>query len=96
MRQSAVTGKGNGRNVSPLDVLTAQIGRLLRHPAFRRESIVSSLLLRHLPNDAGYAWNGEAALRERLSRAGLDAASIDHLIRNTQAEIQRLRGPADA
>jgi len=96
MRPTAVSSKGNGPNVSPLDMLTAQIGRLLRHPAYRRESIVSSLLQRHLPKEAGYAWNDEAALRERLGRAGLDAASIDHLIRNTQAEIQRLRGPADA
>jgi len=96
MRPSAVSSNGNRSNVSPLDILTAQIGRLLRHPAYRRQSIVSSLLQRHLPNDAGYAWNGEVALRERLGRAGLDAASIDHLIRNTQAEIQRLRGPADA
>ncbi|MDP4006641.1 hypothetical protein [Methylobacterium sp. NEAU K] len=76
--------------------MTAQIGRLLRHPAYRRESVVSPLLQRHLPNDAGYAWNGEASLRERLGRAALDAASIDHLIRNVQAELVRLRGPSDA
>ena len=96
MRQEAVTRQGKGATISPLDILTSQIGRLLRHPAYRRESVVSSLLQRHLPTDAGYAWNGEPALRERLGRAALDAASIDHLIRNTQAEILRLRGPKDA
>ena len=96
MRQTAVTWKGKGAAPAPLDILTAQIGRLLRHPAYRRGNIVSSLLQRHLPAEAGYDWNGEAALRERLGRAGLDAASIDHLIRNTQAEIQRLRGPSDS
>ncbi|MHC2109024.1 MULTISPECIES: hypothetical protein [unclassified Methylobacterium] len=96
MRPTAVTSRGSSQNLSPLDILTAQIGRLLRHPAYRRESVVSSLLQRHLPKDAGYAWNGEAALRDRLGRAALDAASIDHLIRNAQAEIQRLRGPSDA
>mgnify|MGYP005993432921 FL=1 len=57
---------------------------------------MSALLLRHLPHDAGYAWHGEASLRTRLVGAGLDEASLDHLIRNVQAEHLRLRRPADA
>ncbi|MCJ2066219.1 hypothetical protein MKK63_26480 [Methylobacterium sp. J-088] len=92
-------GKGpgaSGSGASPVDMLAAQIGKLLRHPAYRRGAIVSPLLLRHLPTDAGYAWNGEAALRARLTTAGLDAASIDHLLRNAQDEFLRLRRPADA
>ena len=93
------TGKGSsgaGSRPSPIDILAAQIGKLLRHPAYRRASIVSPLLLRHLPADAGYAWNGESALRTRLMAAALDAASLDHLIRNAQDEFQRLRRPAEA
>lgn len=101
MSRSSVQRTGNGAGASgsgpsPIEMLAAQIGRLLRHPAYRRASIVSPLLLRHLPTDAGYAWNGEAALRARLTAARLDAASLDHLLRNVQDEVLRLRRPADA
>lgn len=101
MSRLAVTwsGKGTGASgggSSSVDMLAAQIGRLLRHPAYRRGAIVSPLLLRYLPADAGYAWNGEAALRARLTAAGLDAAKIDHLMRNVQDEILRLRRPSDS
>ncbi|SDO27061.1 hypothetical protein SAMN05216360_11833 [Methylobacterium phyllostachyos] len=101
MSRSAVKWTGNGAGASgvgasPIEMLTAQIGRLLRHPAYRRGAIVSPLLLRYLPADAGYAWNGEAALRARLTAAGLDAAKLDHLVRNAQDEFLRLRRPADA
>ncbi|WP_430911223.1 hypothetical protein [Methylobacterium sp. sgz302541] len=70
-----------------LEELMAQIGRLMRHRAYQRDKIVSPLLLRHLPMDAGYAWQGEAALRERLVRASLDAKTVDHLIANARAEF---------
>ncbi|APT32250.1 hypothetical protein MCBMB27_02959 [Methylobacterium phyllosphaerae] len=101
MRRASVSGNGKGTGASDpatsgVDMLVLHIGKLLRHPAYRRESIVSALLLRHLPHDAGYAWHGEASLRTRLVGAGLDEASLDHLIRNVQAEHLRLRRPADA
>jgi hypothetical protein len=100
MRRSLVTSNGKaaggaGAEASSVERLAAHIGRLLRHPAYRRESVVSPLLRRHLPYDAGYAWDGEAALRTRLKAAALDEASLDHLIRNVQAEFTRLRRPAD-
>ena len=100
MRRSSVSwGSGNagtpGRGLPSVERLATHIGKLLRHPAYRRESVVSPLLRRHLPFDAGYAWNDEAALRGRLAAAGLDEASLDHLIRNVQAEITRLRRPSD-
>ncbi|MCJ2048154.1 hypothetical protein [Methylobacterium sp. J-070] len=100
MRRSSVTWAGHGAAIpdvetSGVDTLVVHIGKLLRHPAFRRDSVVSPLLLRHLPYDAAYDWSGEAALRARLAAAGLDAASLDHLIRNVQAEVLRLRRPAD-
>ncbi|MHB2204952.1 hypothetical protein [Methylobacterium sp. CM6257] len=96
MSRSSVTWRGGGPEISNVDILTLHIGKLLRHPAYRRESVVSPLLRRHLPYDSGYAWAGEADLRERLARAALDEASLDHLIRNVQAEFLRLRRPADA
>ncbi|WP_342105416.1 hypothetical protein [Methylobacterium sp. SI9] len=97
MSRSTVTQTGKGADsASAVDLLAAQIGRLLRHPAYRRGAIVSPLLLRHLPADAGYAWNGEAALRTRLKAAALDAASLNHLMRNVQDEFTRLRRPAES
>lgn len=100
MRRASVTWNGKAQEAaspgtSSIDMLALHIGKLLRHPAYRREMVVSPLLLRHLPYDAGYAWNGEASLRVRLAGAALDEASIDHLIRNVQAECLRLRRPAD-
>jgi hypothetical protein len=100
MNRSSVTWKGkevadSRRGTSSIDMLALHIGKLLRHPAYRRESIVSPLLRRHLPYDSGYAWDGEAGLRARLAGAALDESSIDHLIRNVQAEFLRLRRPAD-
>ena len=86
----------SSKGPSSIDRLAAHIGKLLRHPAYRRDSIVSPLLRRHLPYDSGYAWNDEAVLRGRLAAAGLDEASLDHLLRNVQAECLRLRRPADA
>ncbi len=101
MKRSSVTWNGQGANISgagmpDVEVLAVQIGKLLRHPAYRRETVVSPLLLRHLPFDPGYAWNGEARLRTQLAAAALDAASLEHLIRNVRAELLRLRRPADA
>lgn len=78
-----------------IDDLVRQIAKLVRHPSYRRGGVVSALLLRHLPLDGGYAWQGETALRERLSRAQLDATTIDHLVDSTRSEIIRLRGPRD-
>jgi len=100
MRWASVDSKGKGAGSSgsrsaSVETLALHIGRLLRHPAYRRESVVSPLLRRHLPFEAGYAWNGEAGLRARLTSAALDEASMDHLIRNVQAEFLRLRRPAD-
>ena len=95
MARTSVTSKGRARDASPVDLLALHIGKLLRHPAYRRASIVSPLLLRHLPHGSGYDWNGEAALRERLRHAALDQASLDHLLRNVQAECQRLRQPTE-
>ena len=99
MRRSTVSWGGadgaSSKGPSSIDRLAVHIGKLLRHPAYRRESIVSPLLRRHLPYDAGYAWNAEAGLRKRLAAAGLDEASLDHLIRNVQAEALRLRRPSD-
>lgn len=96
MARTSVTSNGMWREASPVDLLALHIGKLLRHPAYRRANIVSPLLLRHLPHAAGYDWNGEAALRERLRHAALDRASLDHLLRNVQEECLRLRRPADA
>ncbi|WCS23149.1 hypothetical protein LOK46_18420 [Methylobacterium sp. NMS14P] len=100
MRWASVDSKGkgagsSGSRSSSVETLALHIGRLLRHPAYRREAVVSPLLRRHLPYEAGYAWNGEAGLRTRLAGAALDEASIDHLLRNVQAEFLRLRRPAD-
>ncbi|MBP1180313.1 hypothetical protein [Methylobacterium sp. PvR107] len=96
MGRSSVTWNGKGPETAPVDLLALHIGKLLRHPAYRRASIVSPLLLRHLPHGSGYDWNGEAALRVRLRHAALDQASLDHLLRNVQDEFLRLRRPADA
>lgn len=79
-----------------LDALVRQIGRLVRHPAYRRSRVVSAVLLRHLPTEGGYAWQGEAGLLDRLKAAKLDAATVNHLIGSVQVEQARLRGPADA
>ena len=87
--QRIAPGEGAGR----VDELTRHIGRLLRHPAYRRGRVVSAMLLRHLPAEAGYAWRGEDSLRERLGRAALDVERLDHLICNARAELARLRGP---
>jgi hypothetical protein len=100
MRRALVTSNGKAAGgasteTSSVERLATHIGRLLRHPAYRRESVVSPLLRRHLPYDSGYAWDGEAALRTRLKSAALDEASLDHLIRNVQDELTRLRRPAD-
>jgi hypothetical protein len=96
MSRTSVTWTGRQSGASTVERLAVHIGRLLRHPAYRRDSVVSPLLRRHLPYDAGYAWNGEAALRTRLAAATLDEASLDHLLRNVQAELTRLRQPRDA
>ncbi len=82
MSRSSVTWTGNGAAVSEvedpgIDILVVHIGKLLRHPAYRRDSIVSPLLLRHLPHDSGYDWTGEATLRARLAgRRSMRRASI--------------------
>ena len=88
------TSVSRASSAGDLNALVRQIARLVRHPAYRRNQIVSPMLLRHLPADAGYAWQGEAVLLERLTKAKLDDASIDHLIGSVQSEITRLRGPA--
>ncbi len=54
---------------------------------------MSRFLLRHLPSDSGYAWQGEAVLRERLLRAKLDAATLEHLRVGVEFEIDALRKP---
>ena len=95
MRHAAVKRIGTGERESRLDALVLHVGRLLRHPAYRRERVISPLLLRYLPSDAGYAWRGEELFRARLIRAGLDGASLDHLVGNARAELARLRGPVD-
>ena len=92
---SAAQGSSSG-GTGDLHTLVRQIARLVRHPSYRRAGVVSPLLLRHLPFDGGYAWQGEAALLDRLSRAKLDRASLDHLIGSVRSEYARLRGPADA
>ena len=96
MRFTAAKPIGQAPEEDRIGDLTRYIGRLLRHPAFRREQVVSPMLQRHLPPDAGYAWRGEAGLREQLTLARLDAVSLDHLIGNARSEFARLRGPVDA
>lgn len=95
MRHAVINRIGTVDGQTRLDALVLHVGRLLRHPAYRRERVVSPLLRRHLPWDAGYAWCGEAHLRARLALADLDAASLDHLIGNARSELARLRAPDD-
>lgn len=89
-KQNTTAGSG-----STVDELVRQIGRLLRHPLYRRSAVVSPPLLRHLPFERGYQWQGEAELRERLLRAQLDAGTLNHLTFGARSEYDRLRGPAD-
>ncbi len=96
MQFSAAKNANSPRGSGDLDTLVRTIARLVRHPAYRRNRVVSPLLLRHLPVDGGYAWRGEDALLDRLRSAKLDPVSIDHLIGSAQSEYVRLRGPADA
>lgn len=96
MSRSFIRLSEQGLGASDVDLLARHIGQLLRHPAYRRENIVSPLLLRHLPRESGYDWRGEGALRQRLVQAALDPASFDHLLRNVQDECLRLRRPAEA
>lgn len=92
---SSNNGATQSGGTSDLDTLVRHIGRLVRHPAYRRSNVVSAILLRHLPMDAGYAWQGEAGLRDRLSRSKLDSQTIGHLVGSVQAEYTRLRRPAE-
>ncbi len=86
----------NSGSRDPLDEVVRQIARLVRHPAYRRQAVVSAQLLRHLPFDGGYQWAGEAVLRERLAKAKLDGSSLVHLAASAGSEWQRLKGPVDA
>lgn len=96
MRYTTVDRYGTNDTDAGIAALTLYVGRLLRHPAYRRERVVSPLFLRHLPFDAGYAWHGEDQFRTRIARAGLDRASLAHLLGNAKAEFARLRTPSDA
>lgn len=91
MRHESANRTASTGDRDPISELVRQIGRLLRHRAFERAKVVSPLLLRHLPPDAGYAWQGEAALRSRLAGAGLDAKSLAYLTANVQLELERIR-----
>ncbi|GBU19102.1 MULTISPECIES: hypothetical protein [Methylobacterium] len=92
MRHTSVNRSGSlSPEASRIDEIVAQIGRLLRHRAYQRDKVVSPLLLRHLPHDSGYAWQGEEALRQRLERAGLDARALDHLALNARTEFARMQ-----
>jgi len=95
MQLSAAQRNSAGMGGGDLDDLVRQIGRLVRHPAYRRNAVVSAVLLRHLPLDGGYQWQGEAALRDRLAKAKLDASTLNHLCVGARSELARLRGPAD-
>jgi hypothetical protein len=94
--QFAAAKQNGGGGSDPVDDLVRQIARLVRHPAYRRNAVVSALLLRHLPVDGGFAWQGEASLRDRLKKAQLDPATLGHLAASARTEMARLRGPADA
>jgi hypothetical protein len=96
MQFTSANQSGTSIGTGDLDSLVRHIARLVRHPAYRRNRVVSPLLLRHLPFDCGYAWQGEASLLDRLTRAKLDSTSLHHLIGSVQSEYIRLRGPADA
>lgn len=86
MRHTSVNRTSAPEGVDRIEELVVQLGRLLRHRAYQREKIVSPMLLRHLPFDAGYTWQGEGNLRDRLRRAALDARTVDHLIANARTE----------
>lgn len=76
---------------APVDALVLQIGRLVRHRGYARDKVVSGMLLKYIPADAGYAWNGEAALHTRLAKADLDTKTMDHLIASARLEIAMIQ-----
>ncbi len=76
---------------APIDALVIQIRRLVRHRGFARDKVVSAMLLKYIPADAGYAWNDEAALHTRLVKADLDMKTVDHLIASASLEIVMIR-----
>ena len=76
-----------GSDSAPIDALVLQIGKLVRYRGFARDKVVSGMLLKYIPTDAGYAWNGEAALQARLEKAALDTKTMDHLIASARIEI---------
>lgn len=95
MQFEAAKRNGAGGDADPVDDIVREIARLVRHPAYRRGTIASAILLRHLPFDGSYAWKGEAILRDRLTKAKLDRTTLDHLRASARFELTRLRGPAD-
>ncbi len=95
MQFTSANRSGSSSGSGDLDSLVRHIARLVRHPAYRRNRVVSPLLLRHLPFDCGYAWQGSEPPRPP-DPAKLDSASLHHLIGSVQSEYTRLRGPADA
>lgn len=95
MQFSAAKPDSAGGDGGPLEDLVRQIGLLLRHPSYRRNAVVSALVVRHLPFDSGYRWRGEIALRDHLLKAQIDAKMLNHLLVGTRVELARLRGPAN-
>ena len=90
MRHQAVRrsgpGSGAGLQTDRIGDLALQIGRLVGHRAYAREQVVSSMLLRFLPNGMR-PWQGADDMRRRLDLAGLDQRALDHLSANVATEI---------
>ena len=74
-----------------IDALVLQIGRLVRHRGYVRTNVVSAMLLKYLPFDAGYAWKGEAGLQVRFHEAGLDLKTLEYLTTSARLEITRIQ-----
>ena len=82
---SALTTAKSGESVN--DLLTLLV-RLIRHPGYSRDAIVSERLKLCFPKARPFGSLSEEALRQQFAKSKIDAKTLAYLIENAVTELR--------
>ncbi|WP_146056533.1 hypothetical protein [Methylobacterium sp. V23] len=87
MRFSSASALSNAKSQGIGENLLVLLVRLIRHPGYSRDAIVSEQLKRCFPKSPEFGLSAEETLRRRFAQSGIDAKTLIYLTDSAVAEL---------
>lgn len=88
MRFSSASALSTTKSGGSVDDLLLHLARLIRHPGYSRDAIVSDRLKAFIPKTRPFGFLSEEDLRKQIANSKIDAKTLFYLIENAVTELR--------